>query len=454
MDLRPIGVSIEPEKTDTILHEPYTPVILKFDTEMIKNDTEEVLQISSGWGTVRGDKFWRDNDLYFVPIQGWTPGIRYTLSLMGTIRSVDGRDLRIERFVSFYAINRNAMPLLEWHSPANDEYIGTNDVVFEFHFSRSMDRLSVESAFTIEGIGNKKFEWLDDDKSLRIIPEKALSPWTMYRWNIKDSAKSTDGVPLPRTYSGYFTTDLDKSLPQVTSVFPVLFSDGCWFPTGSEIETGLQSGQGVAVEFNKTMGENVLRSLRFEPSLTGRTEYLSEKSIVYIFTKDPDPGTTYTLIVSGDTRDSEGLKIGADLRINFVPDIPYLNILSFIAEDNHVIHYSSVTNNVLAVNVDPGTGELFFTIHFSFPFGINEKLNTPQKITLTPFFPRSIPPVALQYVNWISDDRLYVRWEGLKPGDEVPHYYKLTIPGGKGGISSNTGFYMKEDFILYLEAIR
>jgi hypothetical protein len=78
----------------------------------------------------------------------------------------------------------------------------------------------------------------------------------------------------------------------------------------------------------------------------------------------------------------------------------------------------------------------------------------PQKITISPFFPRTIDPSALCYVHWFSDDYLLMQWEGLSAGDEVPFYYKLTIPGGKGGIFSNSGFYMKEDVIIYLEAIK
>jgi len=454
IDLRPIELKIEPDKSDSLLPDAYSPVILSFDTEMQKDAVEGLVQINSDTGSVKGDKYWKDNSLYFVPVQGWTAGIRYTLSLYGTINSEDGREIRIDRFISFYAINKNSPPVLENYSPVGGSSIGTKSAVFEFVFSCSMDKYTVESALTIEGIGNKTFEWFDDDKILRVTSEKTLSTWTMYKWNLKESAKSIDGVPLPKAYSDYFITDLDQSLPQVTNVYPVLFADGCWYPAGINLDNGLRSGHGIAVSFNKQMGENVVRSLRFEPSLTGRTELLSENSIVYIFTKDPEPETIFTLIVSGDTRDSEGLKIGSEYRKNFSVDIPYLNVLSVTTNNNQQIEDFTETNNILPVYVDQGTGLLTLSIYFSLMFGLEEKLNAPQKITLSPFFPRTLPPSALSYVHWISDDRLLLKWEGLKAGDEVPHYYKLTIPGGKGGISSDTGVFMKEDFVLYLEAIQ
>jgi hypothetical protein len=453
VDLRPIGIQIEPGRSDSLLPDAYSPVIVSFDTAMEKIEAEGILQISSDRGMVSGDRFWKGDNLYFVPIQGWTAGVRYTLSLSGIIRSIDGRELRIERFISFYAINKSAPPLLEWYSPANGQSVGATDTVIELRFSCSMNRLSVEAALVIDGMGNKIFEWSAEDKILRIIPEKNLSAWTVYRWTLKDSAKSCNGVPLPKAISAQFITNLDQLIPCVANVYPVLYSGGLWLPTGADIETGLGPGHGIAIEFNKAMGENVLRSVRFEPSLAGRTELLSEKTIIHIFNRDPDPETVFTLIVSGDARDSEGLKIGEDYRISFVPDIPFLEILSFGINGVSVLANPG-DDSAHTVAVDPAAGDFFLTIRFSLPFGQEEKQNAALKISLSPFFPKNLPPVALRSVSWLSDDRLFMTWECLKAGsaNEI-HYYKLLIPGGKGGISSGEGFYLKEDQFLYLEAV-
>jgi hypothetical protein len=453
IDLRPIEIIIEPGETDSLLGNFDSPLIVKFNTEMVKEDAEGIMQISSDMGIMDGDFSWTKNDLYFTPVPGWTAGIRYTLSLFGTMRSVDGRELRIEKFVSFYTMNKNERPLLIWHSPADGASVGTGNQVFEFHFSRSMDKLTVESALSIEGIGNKIYEWLSDDKVLKVSSDKSLTPWMSYRWNLRDSAKSVDGVPLPKTYTGYFTTSLDKILPKVIKVFPVLFSDGSWYPTGSNLETGLAPDQGIAIEFNKPMSENVLRSIRFEPSLTGRTEMLSENSIIYIFTKDPESEITYIMIVSADARDTEGLKTGEEYRINFFPDIPFFNVLSFSSIGSPLADniYSDI---VLPARITPGTGDFLFFIRFSLPFNRQEKQNTALKVMLTPFFPKTLAPVALQNVDWFSDDQLLMCWEGLTAGDDdTRHYYRLTIPGGKNGITNGIGMYMKEDITIYLEAV-
>ncbi|MCL2196191.1 MAG: hypothetical protein FWB77_01105 [Treponema sp.] len=454
IDLRPIGITITPDNNDSILQDLYTPLIIKFDTEMKKHETENILQVNSDIGTVSGDKFWDGNSLYFVPVQGWTAGVRHTLNLVGTIQTTDGRDSRVELFISFYAINKNPPPSLERHFPLNGSSIGTNNPALEFYFSCSMDKQTVESALSAEGIGNKTFEWSDEDKNLKVIPDKPYSPWTIYKWNLKESAKSADGIPLPKNYSGFFTTDIDKTLPRVVNAYPVLFSNGSWYPAGINLDTGLFPGYGIGISFNKPMGESVLRSIRFEPSLTGRTEYLSEDSVVYIFTRDPEPDTIFTLIVSGDTKDSEGLKIGGEYKMNFAADIPFLNVSSISADNGAEIINFTDADNLMQVKAAQGTGQTLLSINFSLMFGDEEKQKTPQRITLSAFFPKSLKPAALQYVGWISNDRLCMQWEGLTPPDDVPHYYKLVIPGGKGGISSNMGVYMKEDFILYLEVLK
>lgn len=453
VDLRPVSVNIEPNESGALLAEKHSPVILHFNTEMDKKDAEGILQISSDLGVVKGDYNWESNSLYFTPTAGWTAGVRYTLSLAGIIRAVDGRELRLEKFISFYAVNKNEPPLLVRHSPVSGESISVANVILEFYFSKPMDKVSVESAFSIDGITNKTFEWDDDDKLFRIISANELNAWTLYKWTLKENAKSVDGVPLPCEYSSHFITDLDKTLPRVVKIYPVLNANGRWYPTGSDIETGLGIGHTVAVDFNKPMSDNALNSLRFEPSLSGRTELLSDKSIVYIFTRSPDPQTTYTLTVSGDTKDNEGLKIGQDYKISFIPDIPYLDVLSFKADGNPFELKEINSETVYKTKVDSATGIIYFTIRFSLPFTEKERQNTALRIMLNSYFPNSLFPVAIQYARWISDDQLRMGFEGLMPGTKEKHFYKLTIPGGKNGISSDEGIYMKEDISFFLEAI-
>jgi hypothetical protein len=421
---------------------------------MIRKEAESLLAVTSDTAVVEGDCFWDGNTLLFVPVAGWRAGIRYTLSLSGMARSQDGREIRLERYVFFYAINKLPPPLVEMHSPANGESVKVNGLRLEIYFSQEMDRVSVETALSIDNVGDKKFEWTDDNKMIRIIPERNLSPWTQYRWTLKSSAKSVDGVSLVKSLSAVFCTDLDRDLPEVSRVYPVLESGGRWFPTGGSLEEDFGPGLSIAVEFSKPMGDTILRSLRFEPSLSGRIERSSEKSIVFIPGRDPEPETVYTLTISGDTTDTEGLRIGSDYRRVFTTDIPFLRILSIKATGANSAEWTGESRS-LSVQTNEIDGLVRFLIHFSLPFTEAAKQKTALAISVTPFFPLNVSPIALRSITWQTDDRLTMEWERFTIGTtDEPHYYKFILPGGRGGIDNGSGMYLQNEITLYMEAVK
>jgi hypothetical protein len=48
-----------------------------------------------------------------------------------------------------------------------------------------------------------------------------------------------------------------------------------------------------------------------------------------------------------------------------------------------------------------------------------------------------------------------MEWEGLQSSKpEEPHYYKLTLPGGRNGISNGEGSYLKEEAYFIFEAVK
>ncbi|MDR2730752.1 MAG: Ig-like domain-containing protein [Treponema sp.] len=450
-DLREIKFDVFPEN-NSILPDASTPVKISFNTSMDKYTVENLLNVNSDIGIVKGDKYWNENELYFTPVSGWTAGIRYNLSFSGSAYSADGRELRVMRYVSFYAINKNEHPLLESFTPENGASIGTVNFSMKLNFSRAMERVSVESALLLDGISDKIFEWTNDDRTLTVTTNKSLVPWNHYRWTLRDSAKSSDGVPLVQAVSAQFNTDLDRNIPCIKKVYPVLYTDGCWYPTGLSIENGLGLNQSIVVEFNKPMSVTVLRSIHIEPSISSRTEFLTENSIICILTKNPEPETSYVFTVSSDAKDSEGLTLNKDFKIVITPDIPYLKILSITPDKDLIINNFNV-NEAFKITASPTPVEMSFTVNFSLPFNNNEKQNAALKISLYPYFPASLSPVALTYIKWISDDRLRMTWDGVSTGKgDEPHFYKLSISGGKNGIICDET-YLKENFNLILEAV-
>ncbi|MDR2103911.1 MAG: Ig-like domain-containing protein [Treponema sp.] len=458
LDLRPIGIRIFPGEPGTVLPEPYSPVILAFDTPMEDLSTERILRVSFNGGQVEGDLRWEGNALSFVPVAPWSAGIGYTLSLSGTVYAADGRELRLAKHIPFFARSRAALPYLSSFAPPEGASVGlipNEGASVELHFSLPMDRKTTEDAFALNGIGEPRFTWQDDDRILYVDSEKPLSPWTVYRWNLSGKALSRDGAPLVKSASAWFTTDRDRLFPQVTRVYPVIRSGGIWVDTGDELSRGLGSGLALGLEFNKPMeaGET-LRALRFEPSLAGHAEQLSPTRFVFIPDRDPEPETVYTLIVSGDVRDAGGLKMGTDYVTYFTPDLPYIGISSVTAgflepwEGEDLLNPHQVPIQVAE------NGVLELVIRFSLPFTTEARLDTALRISLDTFFPGKLPPVALRSAHWVLEKELHLVWEGLEEGQKgEAHYYRLTIPGGRNGIGNGRGAYLKETQYLYLEAV-
>ncbi|MDR2370095.1 MAG: Ig-like domain-containing protein [Treponema sp.] len=459
-DLRPVNVNTIPAIMNAVLPSPYSPVVAAFSAAMERTGAEELLQITYSGGSVQGNLSWKGTSLVFIPAAGWQAGVRYVLVLSGSAYALDGREIKVEKYLPFYALTMAGPPLVESFVPPDGASTGVSpdETQLVLRFSRAMDRLSTETALVFEDAGKKTYIWEKNDTLLRVRSENNLAPWTVYRWSLGEGALSREGVPLGKKTGGYFITDSDRLAPCVSGVYPMMRSGGKWLPTGGNIESDLGPGQGIGIDFNKAMNEKILRALRFDPSLPGRAEFLSPSALVYIPDRNPEPETAYTLTIGADAEDTAGIKMGNDFTVHFTADIPFLKALSFAADGSPVFGAGpggiGAEPSVVQVPIDIAGGNVLrFTLRFSLPFDMETKKNAVFRISLEPFFPGDLMQVSLRFAEWLSGDMLRMEWEGLKAAAGEAHYYKLVVPGGKGGIISGEGMYLAEDVTLYLEAV-
>jgi hypothetical protein len=431
-------------------------------------ETQQILSVTSPGEPVEGDLQWKGNALYFTPLGGWKAGSRYTLALSGQVYAADGRELRLAEYIPFYAVARPPLPRVLSCSPPDGASAGVSleaGLSLTLNFSEPMDRRSTEAGFTLEGVSDKEFCWEEDDRILRIVPRKSLSPWSVYRWSLED-ALSREGAPLVESFSALFVTGADRVIPRVTELFPMIRSvppdtgEGNaavipWVGTGAGLERGLGSGQGIGIRFNKPMDrDSLLRAVRIEPSLSGRAEVLTDTTMVFIPDRDGEGDTAYTLTVSADTRDRSGLTLGEDHIAFFTPDIPLLGITGISLNG---ILLPSGGGEALSCRIpmeDSYKGILEIALSFSLPFSREAAVEAALAISLDPWFPGLLTPVSLKAAAW-SSSVLEMEWDGVVPG-EIPevHYYRLSVPGGKTGITNGLGSTMKESRIIYIEAAK
>jgi hypothetical protein len=456
INLELIGFTIYPGGDNTVLETDTAALSVRFDTAMDHLETQKALSVSSAGGSVQGDMFWQGATLYFHPLEPWLPGVRYSLGLEGTIYALDGREERVIKHVPFYALSREAAPYGIGFSPADGASVGVSSAEGAFVrvvFSRPMDRQSTADAFSLEGVSEKEVRWFDDDTVMEVHPKNSLSPWTVYRWTLSDKARSRGGVPLGRGMSGSFVTDADRILPEVTGVYPLIRggpeSGAWWIKTGANAENGLGHNQALGIEFNKPMGESVLRSLRFDPSLAGRTERWTSSSVVFIPDKDPDPETIYTLYVSAESRDTGGLAMAAEYALSFTVDIPYLRVISLDSGRGSI---SPVHNGSYPAETILPEGIVTVALQFSHILDGPAQAAAVVSIRLEPYFPGTLKPVSLRSVRWWSADTLIIQWEGIEQSlPSERHYYRLVLPGGRSGISDGRGSYLKDDLYFFIE---
>jgi hypothetical protein len=441
IDLRPLGFETYPALENAVLPLGDTPVRVAFDSDMEYLETQEAFSVIYPGGTVNGDVRWEGNELLFVPPEGWRSGVRYTLALAGTVYARDGRELRTAHYVPFYAVSAEEGPLVISSFPEEGTSIGTGtEEKLRIVFSMPMDRLSTADALSVDGLSERELLWFDDDTVVELYPKKSLHPWTVYHWSLSTKAKSRGGTALVKAVEGMFVTDGDRLLPKVTELCPLLEADPYvterWLRTGLDLEDGLGPGQAIGVVFNKSMDDSVLNCLRFEPNLSGRTERWTGSSIVFIPDKDPEPERIYTLVISGEAKDYSGLTMEREYRSFFTPDIPYLTLLY------HEEGKLSMPDKILKIR-----------LRFSLPFSSQARIDTLLALRFEPYFPGTLNPVSLRSARWWSEDLLDLEFDGIEPGTEEPHYYRLRIPGGREGITNGRGSYLKETLSIFIEGV-
>jgi hypothetical protein len=419
-------------------------------------------------GNVECDISWEGNTVYYRPVKGWTAGVRYTFKIDGEIEAEDGRKDTASASVSFFAISCDAPPYISEHNPADGGVLAITaerGAELRFVFTKDMDTRSVEDSFSIDGISDLEFNWTA--KKGLVVTGKQFDVWRYYTWNLKKEAKSAEGIPLSKAYSGTFTIDIDRTLPDVKKIYPVskneTLADGGynwesaganWFVNGAAKESVLGYNQAIAIEFTNDMDESsVLNCVSIEPSLSGTVERLSSKTIIFILNNETEPEKEYTLKISGDTKDVYGLKIAGEKQIRFKSDLEFLKITKIVFNGTEIVIDSNKSLSGMNVSAKTNPSDKLFHINLTFsePFTIQNKTDMPVKITFVPYFP-SLPAIPQTKIHWTSAMNLSCYWDNIEYGDvDIPHYYKLTIPGGQSGINNGQGSYLKEAISIIVE---
>ncbi|MFA6505734.1 MAG: Ig-like domain-containing protein [Treponemataceae bacterium] len=457
IDLRGVGVETYPASAGIVLPVKNTPLSVRFETDVEKVEAEAAFSVTSESGSVEGDLCWDGSGFHFTPISGWKSGVRYRMALSGSIRAIDGREARPAVDLSFYAIRSGGAPSLVSCYPKDGAVTGVcsdDGARIELTFSEAMDERKTEDALSLQPAVELFSEWNSTRTVLTAKPKAALSPCVVYRWTLSADAQAFDGSPLAREELGSFSTDADATPPAVARTYPAVASGGTWTDAGGTL-SDLDVEQAVIVEFSEAMEtSNMQGSVSFSPPLSGRTDVLDPRRIVFIPDENPESGTPLTLIVSADAADRSGLRMGSEYRESFVPAIPALRVLRVEATSGESLD-SPLSDSLLSATVSDVDGLLSLSIRFSTAFPLASRVASLSKIALDAYFPGSLSSPVVRSVSWPSSDTALFVWEGLEKSPlGYANFYELKISGGRAGVAADMDLKMKEDLRLLVEAKR
>ena len=462
IDLRPVEFEIDTSETAD-----NGPVYVRFSSEMRREEAQNAVSVKSTNGYAEVDKSWEEDTLVLRPVPEWSPGVMYTVSVSGVLSTKDGREETAAKHRSFYSGDMRLIPFVTAYYPKDGVKTGVHaedGALVRIVFSEPMETKSVEDALIIGGFTEKSFSWNSGKTAVNVRNGKNLEPFSKYSWSIKTTARSIDGYALAREVSAMWTTDRDTEKPAVLTIVPVMKREHPfgydWVETGNSIETGLGNGDAVRVVFSKRMDTSSLYSaVRFDPPLAGRVEIINPEKILFIPERNAQTGVFYTLIISGETKDEYGLKLGEDYCTYFTPDIGYLTA-------RQISVYNGVTAPVYVSSGDTGgnTADLAvsavettvsLSITFNEKFTQESALNLFDRIRLVKLFPSDAPIPQLIMENLLSVDQktIQAKWSGFYDAytHNHPHYYRVTIPGGQTGVVNGSGAYLQDDITVYLK---
>jgi hypothetical protein len=458
IDLRPIGFQITADGPSGTLAGPYSPVKVAFDCGMVKAETESLISVKSLAGNTDIDQKWEADTLVLRPVQGWSPGITYTVSLSGVIRAEDGREMRVAEYRSFCYGDAEEVPFVISYYPTDGAKTGVttrNGAFVTLLFSQPMDKNSVQDAFTINGFPDKEYEWNEEASIVTISNKKNIASFEKYSWTLGTSAKSAKGYSIAKEVSAQWTSDAETLKPAVFRIYPVAQKESIygleWNETGNPIESGFGDGEAVKIEFTKRMDTADLKNMiRFEPGLSGRIEVINPAKIIFIPERGPVIDTYYTMTISGEAKDENGIKMGEDYLVRFTADIAYLKPVKITVFNKVVLNGGTVE-----VTLDNIVPEIGISVEFNQAFLDGAQTDCLNQAKLSKIFPSDAPTPVLIFTDWTKGKVFHQVWANFADAaiHGRPYYYKYVIPGGQNGIRNGKGAYLPEDIVFYLNVL-
>jgi hypothetical protein len=314
----------EPDTSDIPLE---TNMIINFTKEMDTISAQGAFSYTDGsqtWTVSDGTVVWTNDDksMTFTPFSLLNFDSNYLVTIDEVATDIDGKTLASDFTWSFSTIPEP--PYVVSHQPEDGILNVAVDEQIIINFSKTMDRPSVENAFSYtDGISQLSsadgtVAWSISDTRFTFTPNDDLINGATYEINLSHTAKDTDNLQLDTDGDGIpgeliednfiFTFTAIPIPPVVNSTYPVHGT------TLVNIDTS------VIINFSKSMDkEDILAALGYTDgsssvSVSGSQVVWSNDNKTLTFTPITNFANekTFTFTVLSTARDEEGAYLDAD----------------------------------------------------------------------------------------------------------------------------------------------
>jgi uncharacterized protein YfaS (alpha-2-macroglobulin family) len=286
----PANASIVPLDAEIIVvfNRPVVGLVTSLQSDQLPNPLRIVPEVAG-----RGE--WLNTSIYTFKPDALAGGTTYTVTIPQGLVAADGTPLAEEARFRF---TTEAPRIADLVPTPNAKNVDIKRGV-QVRFTQAMNQASVEAAFllqeraTAESVAGT-FEWAEDGKGFRFMPNEPLKLETEYNATLRDGAIGVGGgAALTGTRSWQFTT---VPLPSILRVYPL---DGA---------TEVSIYESISITFASPMDfESVKERVSISPALVYEPEaYYSDYSNRFTLYAGFYPSTTYTVTLEAGAKDIYG----------------------------------------------------------------------------------------------------------------------------------------------------
>ncbi|MBN1897744.1 MAG: Ig-like domain-containing protein [Spirochaetes bacterium] len=205
-------------------------------------------------------------------------------------------------------------PEVESHYPGHNQYDVPHNACVWIKFTKPMDTITVQRAFSIDSDGNTTgtFGW--DNNTLYYFFEAFLDTGRKYTVNLDKNAMDKAGNTLTRGLMfTFYVNHLSPQKPSVVQTIPANLAEG----VGKDTD--------IIITFSKSMDKaSVQNNFSISPSMNGLFIWShSDTMLTYQTTEELQSSTWHKVTIGKDSKDKDGYSLGDDFSMDFLTGDSY-----------------------------------------------------------------------------------------------------------------------------------